>query len=75
VVWLQGDVERLVYKVEAKGDRPPLASATQLVDLMNARQPYYRRAATLVIDIEGKRREEIAWEIVDRLGIVPAGSP
>lgn len=74
VIWLRGDVERLVAKVEAKADRPALVSSGVL-ELMQARQPFYQRAATLVVDIEGKRREEVALEILCLLGLEPAGSP
>lgn len=75
IIWLRGDVERLVAKVEAKADRPALTDSAAVVDLMRARQPMYERAATHIIDIEGKRREAIALEILDLLGLEPAGSP
>lgn len=75
VIWLQGDVERLVAKVEAKADRPALVDSAALVALMQARQPFYARAATHIIDVEGKRREDVALEIVAALGMEPAGSP
>lgn len=75
VIWLRGDVERLVAKVAAKADRPALVDAAQVVALMQERQPFYERAATHIIDIEGRRREEIALQILDLLGLEPAGSP
>jgi len=75
VIWLRGDVERLVEKVAAKGDRPPLTGPSQVLATMLARQPFYQRAATHTIDIEGKRREDVALEIMELLGLVPAGSP
>jgi shikimate kinase len=75
VIWLRGDIARLVAKVQAKADRPALVDPSRLMALMQARQPCYERAATHVIDIEGKKREEIALEIVDRLGMQAAGSP
>ncbi len=75
VFWLRGDIARLVAKVEAKADRPALTDAAALLDLMERRQDFYARAATHVIDIEGKRREDIALEILDTLGMDPAGSP
>ena len=75
VFWLRGDVERLVAKVEAKGDRPALTVPDELLALMYRREEFYRRAATDTIDIEGKRREDVALEILDRLHLRPAGSP
>ncbi|MCW8915812.1 MAG: shikimate kinase [Magnetovibrio sp.] len=64
VVWLKGDIKRLVDKVEKKADRPTLDSRTSTEELMNRRLPFYEKAADVVIDIEGKKRPEIAEEIV-----------
>ncbi len=64
VVWLKGDIKRLVDKVEKKADRPTLDSRTSTEELMNRRLPFYEKAADIVIDIEGKKRPEIAEEIV-----------
>jgi len=75
VIWLQGDVPRLVAKVAAKADRPALTTSAAVLDLMLARQQMYEQAATQTVDIEGKRREEIALEILETLGMEPAGSP
>lgn len=75
VFWLRGDVPRLVAKVQAKADRPALAETAQVLALMQARQSFYERAATHIIDIEGLRREDIAYRILDALGLEPAGSP
>jgi shikimate kinase len=75
VVWLRGDVERLVAKVAAKADRPALTDAAHVLALMTARQAWYAAAATHVVDIEGKRREDVALEICDLLGLELAGSP
>jgi shikimate kinase len=75
VIWLRGDVPRLVAKVQAKADRPALVNPVALMALMHARQPCYEAAATHIIDIEGKKREQIAMEILEQLGMQPAGSP
>lgn len=75
VIWLRGDVARLVAKVEAKADRPALTDASAVLQLMTDRQPCYERAATHIVDIEGRRREAVACEILELLGLEPAGSP
>ena len=75
VVWLRGDVDRLVAKVAAKADRPALADPAQVTALMHARQAWYAAAATHTVDIEGRRREDVALEILGLLGLEPAGSP
>lgn len=68
VVWLRGNVDRLVAKVEAKADRPSLDLRTATKELMMRRLPYYERASDIVIDIEGKSRSELAREIRKTLG-------
>lgn len=75
VIWLRGDVARLVAKVQAKADRPALVDASEVLATMRRREPFYEKAATSIIDIEGKRREQIALEIVSMMGWQPAGSP
>jgi len=64
VVWLKGDIKRLVEKVKNKPDRPSLDSLRSVEDMMNARLPFYKKAADVVIDIEGKKRPELAEMIV-----------
>ena len=63
VVWLKGDMERLVEKVEKKANRPTLDSRTSTLALMKRRLPFYEKAADIVVDIEGKKRPELAEEI------------
>ena len=75
VVWLRGDVERLVAKVETKANRPALVDPALLLQAMHARQPFYERAATHIIDIDGRKREDVACQILTMLGLEPAGSP
>jgi len=67
VVWLKGDVKRLVEKVKNKDERPPLNKKISPEELMNKRIPFYQRAADIVIDIEGKKRPELAELIVSKL--------
>lgn len=64
VVWLQGDIERLAAKSAGDPSRPVLDPRRAAVDLMHRRLPYYERAADLVVDVEGKRRSQVATEIV-----------
>lgn len=64
IVWLKGDIKRLVEKVEKKADRPTLDSKRSTEDLMNSRLPFYEKAADVVIDIEGQKRPELAEKIV-----------
>lgn len=64
IVWLKGDIKRLVEKVEKKADRPTLDSKRSTEDLMKRRLAFYEKAADVIIDIEGKKRPELAEKIV-----------
>ena len=68
VVWLKGDIDHLVAKVEAKANRPALDLAQSTRAIMERRLPLYELAADLVIDIRGKRRQILAEEVRDRIG-------
>ena len=68
IVWLRGDLDHLVAKVEAKANRPSLDLRTSTRALMERRLPFYERAADIIIDVRGKRRQILALEILDRLG-------
>jgi shikimate kinase len=63
VVWLGGDVARLASKMTGDWRRPVLDTRRDLEALMRSRMPFYRRAADLVIDVEGRRRSSIARQI------------
>jgi shikimate kinase len=77
-VWLIASPETILARVVADGStssrRPNLTTAGGLAEieqLLEARLPYYRECATLVVDTEGKSPEEIAAEILDRLPLRP----
>lgn len=66
VIWLDGDIERLAHKAAIPTPhRPPLGDVAATIALMQARLPFYQRAADLRIDIEGKSRREIAREVCE----------
>ena len=67
VVWLRGDIARLVDKVKNKSERPTLDQTRSTQEIMERRQPFYEKAADLVIDIDGKKRQELAQTIFDAL--------
>jgi len=64
IVWLKGDIKRLVEKVKNKPERPSLDALKSAEEIMNRRLPFYEKAADVVIDIEGKKRPELAEMIV-----------
>lgn len=64
IVWLKGDIKRLVEKVKNKPERPSLSALKSAEELMHSRMPFYEMAADVVIDIEGKKRPELAEMIV-----------
>jgi len=70
IVWLKGDIERLVNKVEVSAARPGFGELREVEAMMRRREPFYEQAADLAIDIEGGRpRAEIAEEIFRKLNL------
>ncbi|MEG3641346.1 shikimate kinase [Magnetococcus sp. PR-3] len=71
VVWLKGDIDRLVQKAMTKSmaedpNRPELDASQSLKELMERRLPFYEQAADLVIDIDSKKRKTLAEELMER---------
>jgi len=64
IVWLKGDIKRLVEKVKNKAERPTLDETRSTEELMHRRMPFYEKAADVVIEIDGKKRPELAEAIV-----------
>ncbi|MBF0623288.1 MAG: shikimate kinase [Magnetococcales bacterium] len=69
VVWLHGDIPRLVAKAQKKSGRPSLGERISTEEMMHRRLPFYRQAADMVVDIEGENRKEdnLVREILQRL--------
>lgn len=76
VVWLRGDVARLVAKTAADPNRPTLDERQDALAMMARRQPWYESAADVIIDVEGRKRSHIAVELAlqfaAELGLDPA---
>jgi len=66
IVWLKGDIKRLVEKVKNKPERPSLSDLKSAEEIMNHRLDFYQKAADVVIDIEGKKRQDMADELFER---------
>ena len=64
IVWLKGDIKRLVEKVKNKAERPTLDETRSTEELMRRRLPFYEKAADITIEIDGKKRPELAEDIV-----------
>lgn len=63
VIWLRGDIERLVAKTATDPNRPTLSETTAAGDLMRRREPFYREAADVVLDVEGRKRSAMALQL------------
>ncbi|MBF0146550.1 MAG: shikimate kinase [Magnetococcales bacterium] len=63
VFWLEGDISRLAAKVTADPRRPPLSATEREEVIMRRRLPFYQEAADHVVNIEGIRREILAFKI------------
>ena len=76
VVWLDGDYETLRARIDRLGDRPLLQTPdppASLSELLEARNPLYRNAADIRVDISQKTPEEIAQLIVKNIQNFPIG--
>jgi shikimate kinase len=76
VVWLDGDYETLRARIDRLGDRPLLQTPdppASLSELLEARNPLYRSAADIRIDISRKAPEEIAEVIAKNVRNSPIG--
>lgn len=63
VVWLRGSIERLVAKTAQDPRRPALATDRSAEEVMREREPFYARAADVVIDVEGRKRSHMACDL------------
>jgi shikimate kinase len=76
VVWLDADETTLRTRIRRLRDRPLLQTANPgatVSELLAAREPLYRRAADLRVDISQKNPEEIAELILQNIENFPVG--
>jgi shikimate kinase len=76
VVWLDADQATLRMRIRRLSDRPLLHTANPeatLSELLAAREPLYRKAADLRVDISQKNPEEIAELILANIKNFPVG--
>jgi shikimate kinase len=76
VVWLDADRATLRARIRHLGDRPLLRTANPgatLGELLAAREPLYRRAADLRVDVSQKNPQEIADLILENIKNCPVG--
>ncbi len=73
VVWLRGDIDRLAAKTAGDPSRPVLDSQRDAAQIMRSREPFYKRAADVIVDVEGRKRSamamELAMQFADVLGL------
>jgi len=76
VVWLDSDEATLRTRIHRLSDRPLLRTANpgaSLSELLAAREPLYRKAADLRVDISQRNPEEIAEMILRNIRNLPVG--
>lgn len=66
VVWLRGDIDRLAAKTAGDPSRPSLSDELSAAELMHRREPFYRRAADVEIDVEDQKRSLMAIDLAIR---------
>jgi shikimate kinase len=67
IIWLKGDISLSVNKTSNNPNRPILNKEISDFDLMQKRLPFYQESADIIINIDGKRRKEIAHEVMGNL--------
>jgi shikimate kinase len=76
VVWLDADETTLRMRIRRLSDRPLLRTANpvaSLSELLAAREPLYRKAADLRVDVSQKNPQEIAKLILENIENFPVG--
>ena len=76
VVWLDADEVTLRTRIDRLSDRPLLQTVNPeatLSELLEAREPLYRNAADLRVDISQKNPEQIAELILKNIRDFPVG--
>jgi shikimate kinase len=76
VVWLDADRATLRARIRDLSDRPLLQTANPeatLSELLTEREPLYRKAADLRVDISQKNSEDIAELILENIRNFPFG--
>jgi shikimate kinase len=76
VVWLDADEATLRTRIRGLSDRPLLQTANPraaLSELLAAREPLYRRAADLRVDVSQKNTQQIAELILENIRNFPVG--
>jgi shikimate kinase len=78
VVWLTASPRTILARMSADpttADRRPNLTEhdplVEIIELLGRREPIYRESAHLVVDTEGKSPEQLAAEILARLGMTP----
>ena len=84
VVWLRAQPETILARMSGDATtaqrRPDLTSKSgleEILHLLAEREPIYREAADIEVDTESKTPEQLADEIIERLGLAEnaEGSP
>ena len=74
IIFLRANVETLCKRLQADTERPLLQNAKSLQErlenLLKDRAPTYEKVADLTLDVDEKTPEEIADEIIKRIGQV-----
>ena len=76
VVWLDADEATLRTRIRGLSDRPLLQTANPraaVSELLAAREPLYRRAADIRVDVSQKNPQQIAELILENIRNFPVG--
>eukprot|EP00242_Pyramimonas_sp_CCMP2087_P006517 CAMPEP_0198209992 /NCGR_PEP_ID=MMETSP1445-20131203/18139_1 /TAXON_ID=36898 /ORGANISM="Pyramimonas sp., Strain CCMP2087" /LENGTH=260 /DNA_ID=CAMNT_0043883921 /DNA_START=128 /DNA_END=907 /DNA_ORIENTATION=- len=66
VVYIKRDVEYLIHRTAGDSNRPDLSASQSFCEIMERREPFYQQAADIVVIAAGKKKIEVAREVMDR---------
>ena len=71
VVYLSSSVEQLIRRTAKSKTRPLLENSLDrkktIIEIVNARDKYYREVATIIVDTTGKKQNEVIDTIMNHL--------
>lgn len=65
IVYLFREAEYLLGRIEGDPERPSLSSRESFLEIMERRDPWYRKAADYVLDCRDRGKREIANEVLE----------
>lgn len=70
LIWLTGELSRVAQKVAKDLNRPPLSDIHSEEEIMRRREPFYRQAADMILNIDEHQWSKLTHSLIDKLPFV-----